>query len=533
MALGRRLVRLFVALLISFGVLIWGVALLLFSQVAENSDDFANYAIIYVVINAIGVAVLIGLIGQRLVHLVRDYHRFVPGSRLQARVVSIIVVVAAIPLIVLYMFSVAFIMRGIDQWFDVDVGEGLDEALELTRVAIDLRESDRLGELTFVAERLADVGSARFDDVLDRYGRELGAETLVLFGPGGEIRASYPGDTDPVVAGDLVRELPGELPFAGLALQSDGAAYNQITGAVEADLTGGDGWVLAGRFDVPEQIYNLINSVDARHETFGQLGLVRAELKLSFAATLSLVLLVAILAAVYAAFFVAQRLILPIQRLMQGTRAVARGDFDTKVPHAQGDEIGFLVNSFNNMTQRLAVAREEARDSELRLEDERNKLEVILARLSTGVVSLEPDLTIRTANQAAGEILGLDLEKHVGESLADLAGSYPLLREFLDAASGHLDHGQAEWRDQITLKGDFGNREIVCACSTLPRDGEHGEGFVLVFDDITVLMQAQKEAAWGEVARRLAHEIKNPLTPIQLSAERVRRRFLDVGREDI
>ncbi len=532
MALGRRLIRLFVALLVVFGVLIWGVALLLFSQVAENSDDFANYAIVYVVINAVGVAVLIALIGQRLVRLVRDYHRFVPGSRLQARVVSIVVVVAAIPLVVLYMFSVTFIMRGIDQWFDVDVGEGLDEALELTRIAIDLRESDRLDDLEFVAERLADLDIADRGAALGRYGRELDASALVLLAPGRQVLASWldDGRTEPI--DDLVQEIPQQLPFVGLSLQSDGGAYNEITGAVKIDPAASEDQILVGSFGVPERISQLINSVDGRHQTFGQLGLVRAELKLSFAATLSLVLLVAILAAVYAAFFVAQRLILPIQRLMQGTRAVARGDFDTKVPHSQGDEIGFLVNSFNNMTQRLAVARQEANDSERRLEDERNKLEVILARLSTGVVSLEPDLTIRTANQAAGDILRLDLESHIGESLVDLAESHPLLREFLDATSAHLEHGQKEWRDQITLKSDFGNREIVCACSALPREGEHGEGFILVFDDITVLMQAQKEAAWGEVARRLAHEIKNPLTPIQLSAERVRRRFLEDGKGD-
>jgi nitrogen fixation/metabolism regulation signal transduction histidine kinase len=251
------------------------------------------------------------------------------------------------------------------------------------------------------------------------------------------------------------------------------------------------------------------------------------------ALTLSLVLLVAILAAVYAAFFAAQRLILPIQQLMEGTRAVARGDFDTKLPVAKRDEIGFLVTSFNDMTQRLAVARHEAHDSEQRLEDERHKLEVILARLSTGVVSLEPDMSIRTANQAAGAILGVDLESHIGESLVDLSDERPLLKEFLDATVKHLERGIIEWRDQISLRGEQGYRELVCACSELPTEGDHGAGYILVFDDITALMQAQKEAAWGEVARRLAHEIKNPLTPIQLSAERVRRRFLDDGKNDL
>jgi nitrogen fixation/metabolism regulation signal transduction histidine kinase len=178
------------------------------------------------------------------------------------------------------------------------------------------------------------------------------------------------------------------------------------------------------------------------------------------------------------------------------------------------------------MTQRLAVARQEARDSEQRLEDERGKLEVILARLSSGVVALEPDLTIRTANKAAGDILNVDLDAHVGESLVTLARNNRMLEEFVNVSAGHFADGRTEWREQITLRGELGNRELVCACTTLPADGEHGQGFIIVFDDITALIRAQREAAWGEVARRLAHEIKNPLTPIQLSAERMRRRYL-------
>jgi PAS domain S-box-containing protein len=260
---------------------------------------------------------------------------------------------------------------------------------------------------------------------------------------------------------------------------------------------------------------------------------LRTALKYSFTLTLSLVLLISILASVYGAFFSARRLIVPIQQLMQGTRAVARGDLDTRLPVPAHDEIGFLVNSFNEMTQRLASARQEARSSEQQVESERRKLEVILARLSTGVVSLEADLRIRTANEAAGAILGFDLEEHVSESLVELAASRPQLAQFLEVASAHLDAGTMDWREQIVLRGDTGRRVLMCACSELPSDGERAGGYVLVFDDITALLQAQRDAAWGEVARRLAHEIKNPLTPIQLSAERLRRRYLTPDGEDL
>jgi nitrogen fixation/metabolism regulation signal transduction histidine kinase len=266
--------------------------------------------------------------------------------------------------------------------------------------------------------------------------------------------------------------------------------------------------------------------VEASVVQYSELAYLRTALKYSFTLTLSLVLLVTMLAAVYGAFFSAQRLVVPIQQLMAGTRAVARGDFETRLPLPARDEIGFLVNSFNDMTQRLSRAREETRESQLEVESERHKLEVILARLSTGVVSLEPDMRIRTANQAAGAILGTELGAHLGESLTDLAASRPLLSQFLAVARVHLERGDHEWREQIVLRGDIGRRVLMCACTMLSSDDDDPGGYVIVFDDITALLQAQRDAAWGEVARRLAHEIKNPLTPIQLSAERLRRRYL-------
>jgi PAS domain S-box-containing protein len=184
------------------------------------------------------------------------------------------------------------------------------------------------------------------------------------------------------------------------------------------------------------------------------------------------------------------------------------------------------------MTQRLAKASDDARSSQQQVERERRKLEVILARLSTGVVALEPDMRVRTANQAAGAILGADLDRHVGESVLALAESRPLLSQFLMVAANHLQGGVSEWREQIVLRDDDGRRVLMCACTELPGEADSPNGYVIVFDDITALLQAQRDAAWGEVARRLAHEIKNPLTPIQLSAERLRRRYLRVESGD-
>jgi PAS domain S-box-containing protein len=279
-------------------------------------------------------------------------------------------------------------------------------------------------------------------------------------------------------------------------------------------------------FPMEQRLSTLSNAVEDAYGQVGELNFLRSALKTSFTLTLSLVLLISLLASVYGAFFFSRRLVTPIQSLMQGTRAVARGDFATRVPTPARDEIGFLVHSFNDMTQRLARASEDALQSQQQVERERRKLEVILARLSTGVVSLEPDLRIRTANHAASAILGVDLETHIGESIVKLAETEPLLGQFVGVANARLQRGDREWREQIMLRAEGGRRVLMCACTELPGDTDSPNGYAIVFDDITALLQAQRDAAWGEVARRLAHEIKNPLTPIQLSAERLRRKYL-------
>jgi nitrogen fixation/metabolism regulation signal transduction histidine kinase len=183
------------------------------------------------------------------------------------------------------------------------------------------------------------------------------------------------------------------------------------------------------------------------------------------------------------------------------------------------------VTSFNDMTKRLGRAREETRRSQQAVEAERAGLAVILARLSTGVVSLAPDLTVRTANQAASAILGVDLEAAVGSPFESSINDGELFTRFLRDVKSKLDAGELDWREQLELSSDTGRRVLMCACTELPTDGGGASGVVLVFDDITMLLQAQRDAAWGEVARRLAHEIKNPLTPIQLAAERMQRKF--------
>ena len=273
------------------------------------------------------------------------------------------------------------------------------------------------------------------------------------------------------------------------------------------------------------QLAALSEAVQGSYSQYGDLAALREPLKASFRLTLTLVLLLAMLAAIYGAIYSAQRLVRPVQDLIEGTRAVGKGDFATRLPLPSRDEMGFLVHSFNDMTKRLRRARAEATHSQQAVERERERLAIILARLSTGVLAIDRNMTVRTANEAAGAILGTDLSAATGRALPELAAGNERLGQFVAALAVRFAAGREEWREQLDLDGSAGRRTLMCACTPLP--GEDSDmGFVIVFDDITTLLQAQRDAAWGEVARRLAHEIKNPLTPIQLSAERMRRRLL-------
>lgn len=511
-------------------VLVWFSALMLFSPLAQDSEDFSRALPWILLINLIGIALLLLLILVSIFRLTRDYRRHVPGSRLRARMMIMLVVLAVTPLLIVYAFAVQFINRGIDSWFDVDVEQGLDNALELSQTALSLQMGEHIGNVEEMARYLA--GSNRTDVVgeLGDLRRESNAVELTIFAANDQIlvtSSANPALTVPQPPTDeVIFQLRQGDPYVSLEPQAEGSYEILAAANLTPEMPGGDPRILQARFEVEQELGVLANLVGASYEQYTELAYLREALKTNFTVMLTIVLLVTLLAAVYGAFFSAKRLVVPIQQLMTGTQAVARGDFDTRLPIPAHDEIGFLINAFNDMTQRLARARKQASLSQQQVESERRKVEVILARLSTGVVSLETDLRIRTANRSAGAILGVDLDSHLGDSLVTLSETNALLAQFLAVSRAHLDCGDFEWREQIVLRGEVGRRVLMCACTALSGEQEDPGGYIVVFDDITALLQAQRDAAWGEVARRLAHEIKNPLTPIQLSAERLRRRYL-------
>ena len=510
------------------GFLVWVAALVMLAMTAEGPQRFGELYLLILLVNVTGVIALLVLIGGRLADFVRDWRRHVPGSRLRGRTLLMFGGLAIAPLLLVFTFSIMFLTRGIDSWFHAEVRQGLTDALGLSRAALDMRMREYLERTVRIAGRLEGLSQGSLYFALDDELRAAGAEEFVVTSAGGQpiafSRAGLLHALPAVPPEDLLMQLRRGQPHVSLQ-PAPGGGYQVRAAATIRAGPGENTRLLVAIYPVPQRLSDLAATVQTAYQQYGQLSYLREPLKATFVLTLSLVLLMALLAAVYGALYFSERLVRPVQDLIAGTRAVAKGDFDTRLLRASHDEVGFLVTSFNDMTKKLARAREETERSRAAVEAERAALAVILARLTSGVISLEPDLRVRVANQAAGSILGVDFTGSAGRPLAEIAAGEPILAELHAVMQRHFEAGETEWREQVTLRTDSGRRELVVACTALPGDAG-AQGLVVVFDEVTQLLQAQRQAAWGEVARRLAHEIRNPLTPIQLSAERMRRKLM-------
>jgi len=514
-------------------VLLWSAiglgAFLLLAKSVQNSTQFGLLQPWILLVDTCGVVVLSVLLSRQLWRLVRDYRAHVPGSRLTARTVGIFGALVIAPLLIVYVSSLSFINVGIDSWFKDEFKNGLSDALGLSRAALDLRMREYSERTVMLAELLSATEPLRLQGKLDAERDASQALEIALFGQHGRILAAslenalgtLPSQPPP----DLMRQMEQRLPYVSLEPQSGGRYIIRTAAVLPRTNAAREARFVVAVYAVPAQLAALSEAVQDTYSRYGNLAAEREPLKGMFRLTLTLVVLLAMLAAIYLAIYSAQRLVRPVQDLIAGTRAVGKGDFGTRLPLPSRDEMGFLVHSFNDMTKRLRRARAEATHSQQEVERERTRLAIILARLSTGVLAIDRSMTVRTANEAAGAILGSDLSAATGRALPELAAGNERLGQFVAALAVRFAGGREEWREQLDLDGAGGRRTLMCACTPLPGE-DSGVGFVIVFDDITALLQAQRDAAWGEVARRLAHEIKNPLTPIQLSAERLRRRLL-------
>ncbi|MFZ5594832.1 MAG: ATP-binding protein [Pseudomonadota bacterium] len=503
------------------------VSLHLMNSATQNSAEFGRLYSALLVINVLEMVVLVGMITANLYRLVRQYREREVGSRLTLRLVIIFTVLAVAPVSLVYYFSLNFIQRGIDSWFDVRVEKALKDALDLSRTTLDTHMRDLLHQTELTAREIEDTPNHQAIFNLDRLRHRGGASDLTLLTSRGQIIAASSDDQTMVIptqpSDAILAQLRQGSTYVGLDPIRDTGLYIRIVVNVPGFDPATPPRVLQALYPVAGRVSELAESVQSVYARYQELGYLREPLKFTFTLTLSLALALSLLMAVWAAFFSARRLAEPIRVLALGTRAVAEGDYNQRLPALPAhDELGILVQSFNDMTRKIAEAANEAEHSRHLAEQQRAYLEIVLGRLSSGVLTLDARHVLRTINAAAKQILGADLSDSIGEPICQLSRVYPHLGRFSAALAPHLTKTSQEWREEVTLFGAGGRQVFMCRGAALP----DGQGHVIVIDDITALIQAQRDAAWGEVARRLAHEIKNPLTPIQLSAERLRHKYL-------
>ncbi len=505
-------------------------SLYLMSGATQNSTTFGQLYSLVLVINIVALVLLVTLILRNLITLVLQYRRHTAGSRLTVRLVVMFVLLSTAPVSVVYYFAVQFLHRGIDSWFDVRVERALEDALELGRTALDGRLRDLTRQTRLLSEEFLGVPDTSITLLVNDVRLRSDASELTLLTLSGRVIASSSSDPTDIIPtlpnNSILLQLQQGLDYTALEpLGND--MHVRVAVLIDATSPMGKPRVLQALYPMVERTSRLAESVQGAFAQYKELAYLRQPLKYSFTLTLSLVLLLSLLTAVWAAFFSSRRLVAPISDLAEGTRAVAAGDYDTRLPLPGKDELGFLVRSFNEMTRKLARARDEAKRNREQVEGQRAYLEAVLGRLSSGVLTLDNNGVLRTANGAAGQVLNIELNRELGKTVTEvIAAGRPTLAQFFELLLPHLQEAVREWRAEIVLFGPGGRQVLMCRGSSLPNVGDIEGGHVIVFDDITALIQAQRDAAWGEVARRLAHEIKNPLTPIQLSAERLRRKYL-------
>jgi nitrogen fixation/metabolism regulation signal transduction histidine kinase len=492
------------------------------------------------------------LVLELLRRLLARYRRGLFGTRLIARMAGSFALMTVLPVALVFFVAVQFVGRSIESWFDFPVERALDSGLSLARTSLDAMLGDLSQKARVMAGELAETPSAVWPATLGRLREQAGAqEAVVLTGSGRIITASggqFARLVPDLPSADALRQVRLTRQFARVEpADADGAGRGLKLRVIVPLLTD------AQRLDesrylqllqpVPAALAENAEAVQQGFRDFQELSLSRGGLKRIFHITLTLTFLLTMLAAVSGAFLLAGWLTGPLSELAAATRSVAGGDFRPIKDYAGRDELGVLTRSFNGMTRQLQEARSLAESHQHELERVNARLESVLANLDAGVLVLDVELRLSLANRGAERILGGELNGLLGQPLAALPGLGPLEAQIRAAFNEQTASGPVAWQRQFVLGAGPGragaggadagpapdptrpgDQTLLVRGSVLPGQPV---GYVIVFDDISGLIGAQRALAWSEVARRLAHEIKNPLTPIQLAAERMAHKLHD------
>jgi len=512
--------------LVALILLLGAIMLYLLSSASSNTPTFARDLQLPLFF---GVALVLGLmvlVGYQLLALRRRLTAGLFGSKLTLRLVLLFSLVAVLPGALVYAVSVQFLNKSIESWFDVRVDKALEGGLSLGRTTLENLLKDLTLKAGGMGQALADASASQQIAVLNTLREQTAVDEAALFHPDGRIIAfsvsEGSGLVPQLIPRAVARKVLLQQPYRAVESVPDKGLRLRVV--VPVNKLSGETGLLQLVQKVPPELARDAETVQSMYQEYQELSLSRQGLKRLYGLSLTLALLLALLSALALAIVFSERLSAPLSVLAAGTRAVAQGDFSQRHPVRSHDELGILTESFNTMTTQLAEARGELLRNQGQLEGAKAYLESILAKLSAGVLSFDGARRLRSANPSAEQILGVELTPLIGAGVGDWAQRDPRLAEIGSAIVRAIDQGGSEvWEAQIEFGSQSGKKVLLLRGSALQVGVE--SGFVLVFDDITRLLQAQRIAAWGEVARRLAHEIKNPLTPIQLSAERLTRRL--------
>ena len=527
------------------------VLMFLLTQATGNRELYEqNYALLFVLNMAVAALLLlvIGWIGFRLILRLRQ-GKF--GSRLLVKLAAIFALVGLLPGMMIYVVSYQFVSRSIESWFDVKVEGALDAGLNLGRVTLDTLAADLGNRTRQAGNQLAQTPDAMAGLALERLRDQLSARDVVLWSASGQLIASagesrfllQPERPTPqqlrtarsqrVVTqieglDDVVLTGTGELSSSGATAAASGKARIKAIALVSNPNVGqlGDNRFLQVSEELPPGLVANAIAVQEANREYQERALGRGGLRKMYIGTLTLSLFLAVFGAVLLAVVLGNQLARPLLVLAEGVRQVAQGDLTPKAALQGKDELGGLTRSFADMTQQLADARSAVQLSMSQVDAARANLQTILDNLTAGVMVLDAEGRIQSSNPGATRILRVPLAVHHGKGLSQVPGlevfGQGVQAQFESYLQENAAHGREHWQQSFELHAGMPGAPdhaitLIARGAKMPGTEES----LLVFDDVSEMVSAQRAQAWGEVARRLAHEIKNPLTPIQLSAERL------------
>jgi nitrogen fixation/metabolism regulation signal transduction histidine kinase len=522
-----------------------GVLLYLLATATANTERYTQNYSLLITLNAVIAGGMLLVIGYLLLRLRQRYRAKEFGAVLTSRLVLMFALMAILPGTLVYTVSVQFLSRSIESWFNVKVDTSLESGLNLARATLDAMLQDVASRTRLMAIDLSDVPDSAIPALLNRMMDQTGLQEAAVITANGQLVASSGSRLLRVAPdlpkADIMREAAQGRGYAGVenVLRADAkpeagkpedrsALRMRVVAPIALRSLGAEPRFLQVLQNVPDQLTASAESVQQGYRDYQELSLSRGGLRRIFTITLTLTLLLALFGAIAAGFFLSDRLSAPLSLLAQGTAAVAAGDFTPRAEISSRDELGVLTQSFSRMTRQLDDARANVERQQAQVESAKAYLENILANLTAGVLVFDASMRLATANQGAETILGIDAHANQWKACAELPGLGQFSKALADAFARH---GDKTWQQQIEFTRPAQREDDEHRLTLLVRGSRlgvgDGMGYLVVCDDISELVSAQRSAAWGEVAQRLAHEIKNPLTPIQLSAERIQMKLAD------